>query len=216
MRNLTSRQQEVLDCILVQMKEMGRPPTRAEIARKMGFKSINAAEQHLKALAKKNVIELVPGASRGITLLGDYAQDIVDSSQLGGLPIIGRVAAGEPIFSEEHIEGHWQLESNTFRPKADYLLRVEGESMREIGIMNGDLLAVHKTQDVTQNQIVVARVDDGDVTVKRFRREDNKIYLYPENSSPEYQPIEVGPDRNISIEGLGVGVIRPDLTAFSR
>ena len=161
MRPLTKRQEQVFELVKVFIKDTGMPPTRAEIADALGFKSANAAEEHLKALAKKGVIEMVPGASRGIRLAAEE-----ETEQLG-LPLIGRVAAGEPILAEQHIESHCQVEASLFKPAADYLLRVNGMSMKDIGIMDGDLLAVHRTQIAVNGQVVVARVDD-DVTVKRL------------------------------------------------
>ncbi|NRA25559.1 MAG: repressor LexA, partial [Oleispira sp.] len=173
------------------------PPTRAEIANKLGFRSPNAAEEHLKALARKGAIEMMPGASRGIRVLED--------PQLG-LPIIGRVAAGEPILAQEHIEDHCQIPANWFKPNADFLLEVHGESMINIGIMDGDLIAVHKTETARNGQVVVARVED-DVTVKRYQKNRNKVTLFAEND--EFDPIEVNlKDTDFAIEGLYVGVIR--------
>ena len=205
MNTLTQRQTEVLSCIRGQIEETGMPPTRSEIAKLLGFKSINAAEQHLKALAKKGVIELLPGASRGIRILCEGPENL-------GLPVIGRVAAGEPVLAQEHIEDHYKLVPAMFHPGADYLLRVHGMSMRDIGILDGDLLAVHTTRDAENGQVVVARIDE-EVTVKRFRRLDgHTVHLLPENSAPEYQPIVVDlRERELTIEGLGVGVIRNSL-----
>ncbi len=159
MKALTTRQQEVFDLIRDHISQTGMPPTRAEIAQRLGFRSPNAAEEHLKALARKGVIEIVSGASRGIRLLQE------DET---GLPLIGRVAAGEPLLAQQHIEGHYQVDPGLFKPNADFLLRVSGMSMKDIGIMDGDLLAVHKTQDVRNGQVVVARIDD-EVTVKRLK-----------------------------------------------
>lgn len=163
MKPLTPRQQQVFDLIKSKIEVTGMPPTRAEIARELGFRSANAAEEHLKALARKQVIEIVPGASRGIRILLEEEA----ANDEPGLPLIGRVAAGEPILAQEHVEMHYQVDPSMFRPQADFLLRVHGESMKDIGIMDGDLLAVHKTQDVRNGQVVVARVED-DVTVKRL------------------------------------------------
>jgi len=175
------------------------PPTRAEIAQQLGFRSPNAAEEHLKALARKGVIEIVSGASRGLRLLLEEEDDI-------GLPLIGRVAAGEPLLAQQHIEGHYQVVPGLFKPHADFLLRVSGMSMRDIGIMDGDLLAVHKTQDVRNGQVVVARIED-EVTVKRLKKQGNTVELLPENS--DFSPIVVDlRDQNFTIEGLAVGVIR--------
>ncbi|MFC3122575.1 transcriptional repressor LexA [Agaribacter flavus] len=201
MRPLTPRQQEVLDLIKSTMIETGMPPTRAEIARQLGFRSANAAEEHLKALAKKGVIDILPGTSRGIKLncaLDDEAEE--------GLPLIGKVAAGEPILAQEHVESHYKIDPAMFHPGADFLLRVSGMSMKDIGIMDGDLLAVHKTQEVRNGQVVVARVDE-DVTVKRFERKGAQILLHAENE--EFAPIKVDlATQFFTIEGLAVGIIR--------
>jgi len=199
MRPLTARQQQIFDLIKEKISETGMPPTRAEIAEFFGFKSANAAEEHLKALAKKGYIEMLPGTSRGIRLADEFAEE-------EGLPLIGRVAAGEPILAQEHVEDHYQIDGNLFRPAADYLLRVNGESMKDIGILDGDLLAVHQTQDVQNGQVIVARVED-DVTVKRFKRDGNVVYLHAENE--EFAPIKVDlTSQHFNIEGLAVGVIR--------
>ena len=190
MKALTARQQEVFDLIRDHISQTGMPPTRAEIAQRLGFRSPNAAEEHLKALARKGVIEIVSGASRGIRLL----------------QLVGRVAAGEPLLAQQHIEGHYQVDPSLFTPNADFLLRVSGMSMKDIGIMDGDLLAVHKTQDVRNGQVVVARIDD-EVTVKRLKKQGNKVELLPENS--EFKPIVVDlRQQSFTIEGLAVGVIR--------
>lgn len=200
MRPLTQRQQQVFDLIKAKIEDTGMPPTRAEIARELGFRSANAAEEHLKALAKKQVIEIIPGASRGIRIL------MQDSANDDGLPLIGNVAAGEPILAQEHIESHYQVDPQMFKPKADFLLRVHGESMKDIGIMDGDLLAVHKTQDVRDGQVVVARVDE-DVTVKRLERKGSTVLLHPENE--ELSPIKVDlTQQHLAIEGIAVGIIR--------
>ena len=167
MKALTARQQEVFDLIRDHISQTGMPPTRAEIAQRLGFRSPNAAEEHLKALARKGVIEIVSGASRGIRLLQEEEE---------GLPLVGRVAAGEPLLAQQHIEGHYQVDPSLFKPNADFLLRVSGMSMKDIGIMDGDLLAVHKTQDVRNGQVVVARIDD-EVTVKRLKKQGNKASL---------------------------------------
>ncbi len=201
MRPLTTRQQQVLDLVKNTMLETGMPPTRAEIARELGFKSANAAEEHLKALQKKGVIEILPGTSRGIKLNIDL-EDQVET----GLPLIGQVAAGEPILAQEHIEDRFKCDPSMFHPNADFLLRVKGMSMKDIGIMDGDLLAVHKTDQANNGQIVVARVDE-DVTVKRFERKGSEILLHAENE--EYNPIRVDlASQFFTIEGLAVGVIR--------
>jgi repressor LexA len=199
MRPLTPRQQQIFDLIREKISETGMPPTRAEIANFFGFKSANAAEEHLKALAKKGYIEMLPGTSRGIRLAEEFiAED--------GLPLIGRVAAGEPILAQEHVEEHYKVDGNLFRPAADYLLRVNGESMKDIGILDGDLLAVHQTTDVKNGQVIVARVED-DVTVKRFKREGNVVYLHAENE--DFAPIKVDlTSQNFNVEGIAVGVIR--------
>jgi len=194
MSALTDRQTEILALIRRRLAESGLPPTRAEIAAELGFRSPNAAEEHLKALARKGVIELVPGASRGIRLPEE------------GLPVVGRVAAGQPILAEQHIESHIQVDARLFRPRADYLLRVQGLSMRDAGILPGDLLVVHRTPEAANGQIVVARLDD-EVTVKRFERRGREVRLLPEN--PEFNPIEIDLRRApLVIEGVSVGVIR--------
>lgn len=199
MKALTARQQQVYDLIRDHINQSGMPPTRAEIASQLGFRSPNAAEEHLKALARKGVIEIISGASRGIRLL-------MEEENSEGLPLIGRVAAGEPIMAQEHIEGRYQLDPNLFKPSADFLLRVTGMSMKDIGIMDGDLLAVHKTQDVRNGQVVVARIDD-EVTVKRLKKQGNTVQLLPENN--DFQPIVIDlREQTLTIEGLAVGVIR--------
>ncbi|WMC10320.1 transcriptional repressor LexA [Oceanimonas pelagia] len=200
MKALTPRQSQVLDIIKEHIQQTGMPPTRVEIARVLGFKSANAAEEHLKALAKKGVIEIMPGTSRGIRLAGEEAEEEQ------GLPLVGRVAAGEPILAQQHIESHYRLDPALFHPSADFLLRVRGTSMKNIGIMDGDLLAVHKTREARNGQVVVARLDD-EVTVKRFQRKGSKVSLVPENE--ELSPIEVDlRTQELIIEGLAVGVIR--------
>ena len=197
MQNLTRRQEEILNLIRRYISDTGYPPTRADIAGELGFKSPNAAEEHLKALARKGAIEMIPGTSRGIRLPEDP-----------GLPIVGRVAAGSPILATEHIEDRVDLPANFFRPRADFLLRVKGDSMINAGIFDGDLLAVHKTTEASNGQIVVARIED-EVTVKRLQRtrHRNKIMLIAEND--DYDPIPVDlSEQSFSIEGLSVGVIR--------
>ena len=199
MTKLTARQAEILAFIRAYIEETGFPPTRAEIARKLGFRSANAAEDHLKALARKGAIEIIPGASRGIRVPENKDEN-------NGLPVIGQVAAGMPILAQEHIETHCQITPDFFVPKADYLLRVKGMSMKNIGIMDGDLLAVHKTTEVRNGQIVVARIGE-DVTVKRFEKNNTTITLYAENE--EFSPIVVDlTEEEVVIEGLSVGVIR--------
>lgn len=200
MLKLTKRQLEVLELIRSNIEETGYPPTRAEIAQHLGFKSANAAEDHIKALAKKGAIEIVPGASRGIRL---PQSDIPE-----GLPIIGQVAAGNPILGEENIEDYCSLTPDFFNPSADYFLRVKGESMKDIGILDGDLLAVHKTETARNGQIVVARIGE-EVTVKRLFKNKNIIELQAENT--EFEPIIIDlKEQDVVIEGLGVGVIRKE------
>jgi len=213
---LTARQQQILELIQSAITNTGSPPTRAEIATELGFKSANAAEEHLQALARKGVIELVSGTSRGIRLKSNtlrsinesrskqYSLDIPSLSQLV-LPLIGRVAAGSPILAQEHIDKTYYLENSLFQHRPDYLLKVRGMSMRDAGIMDGDLLAVQSTKDAKNGQIVVARLGD-EVTVKRFKRNHNVIELHPEN--PDYQTIIVEPGEPFEIEGLAVGLIR--------
>jgi repressor LexA len=199
---LTRRQREILDLIRRHVRNTGYPPTRAEIAQHFGFRSINAAVDHLKALARHGVIELQQGASRGIRLL----EPELDTQTL---PIIGRVAAGSPILAIEHIEERCPIDPTLFKPRADYLLRVRGASMRDAGILDGDLLAVHRTTDVLNGQIVVARLGD-EVTVKRLRRHARwpyRLQLLPEN--PSFEPIQIDlREEELTIEGLGVGVLR--------
>ena len=195
---LTKRQEQILNLIREHVHTTGYPPTRAEIAKTLGFRSANAAEEHLRALARKGAIEMVPGASRGIRL--------PEEPEDPGIPIVGQVAAGNPILAEENIEDYCTLEPGFFSPAADYFLRVRGTSMQDVGILDGDLLAVHRTQDIHNGQIVVARLED-EVTVKRFRREGHQVWLIAEN--PEFDPIEVDlRESPLEIEGLGVGVIR--------
>jgi len=196
MEKLTKRQQEVLDLIKNHIEETGYPPTRMDIANELGFRSPNAAEEHLRALARKGAIEMIPNASRGIRL---PEQDL-------GIPVVGRVAAGNPILAEENIEDYHNIPGSTFYPKAHYFLRVQGLSMKDIGIMDGDLLAVHKTQEVRNGQIVVARIED-EVTVKRFLKKRNKVTLFPENKDFEAIEVDLKHD-DFTIEGLGVGILR--------
>lgn len=201
MRPLTPRQQQILELIKDNLEATGMPPTRAEIAQRLGFRSANAAEEHLKALAKKGVIEMMPGMSRGIRLIGMESEPEPE-----GLPLIGQVAAGEPILATQHIESHYRVDEHLFRPHADFLLRVNGMSMRNIGILDGDLLAVHKTIEARNGQVVVARVDD-EVTVKRFERKGQQVLLHPENE--EFSTIVVDLSQQyFTVEGLAVGVIR--------
>lgn len=196
---LTARQRQVLELVREHIEASGMPPTRAEIALALGFRSANAAEEHLRALARKGVIELVPGASRGIRLK--------DSCQEGdSLPLVGRVAAGRPILAEEHIQGRYRVDPALFRPRPHYLLQVQGMSMKDAGIFDGDLVAVHRTPEVRSRQIVVARLED-EVTVKRYRQEGKIVWLMPENA--DFEPIRVDLDRQpIVIEGVVVGVMR--------
>ena len=198
---LTARQAEILELIRSYIAEEGCPPTRAEIADSLGFRSPNAAEDHLRALERKGAIEMIPGSSRGIRLL--------DEDEEYGLPVVGRVAAGEPILAEQNIEDYCQIEADTFHPRADYLLRVKGDSMQDIGIHDGDLLAVHHTSHVENGQVVVARLDD-EVTVKRFRQRGSIVRLMPEN--PAYEPIRVDlREQVLYIEGLAVGILRKQI-----
>lgn len=199
MNRLTGRQEQVLDFIRDYLAETGFPPTRSEIAQEMGFKSPNAAEEHLRALARKGAIEMLPGTSRGIRL--------PISEQLG-LPIVGQVAAGSPILAEESIADYCDIPPDLFSPRADYLLAVKGTSMMDVGIYEDDLLAVHKTDQARSGDIVVARIDD-EVTVKRLEtsRSKHKVALIAEN--PDFDPIVVDlRDRAFAIEGISVGVIR--------
>ena len=198
MDELTPRQEEILELIRAKFEATGLPPTRAEIARQLGFRSVNAAEEHVKALARKGLIELTPNASRGIRL-----------TQGGGLPVVGKVAAGRPILAEQNIEGSYQIDRSLFIPRADYLLRVRGMSMVNAGILDGDLIAVHRTPEARSGQIVVARVND-EVTVKRFKKRGSQVQLLAEN--PEFEPIVLDLKHDsLTIEGLGVGVIRNTL-----
>jgi repressor LexA len=199
MSDLTPRQREILKLIQDSLIETGMPPTRAEIAAEMGFKSPNAAEEHLRALQKKGVLDLIPGASRGIQLKDSLREQL-------GLPLIGRVAAGRPILAEEHIEARYQIDPKIFQPKAHYLLKVKGMSMKDIGIMDGDLVAVHRTPEVRNRQIVVARLEN-EVTVKRYKQEGSTVWLLPENE--EFEPIRVNTrEEEVIIEGIVVGVLR--------
>jgi repressor LexA len=215
---LTDRQQQILDLVQSAIARTGAPPTRAEIAAELGFRSPNAAEEHLQALARKGVIELVGGTSRGIRLQPDalkklnqmrgkqFMLPLPSLSQLT-LPLVGRVAAGSPILAQEHIDQTYVVEATMFARRPDYLLRVRGMSMRDAGIMDGDLLAVKQTKDVKNGQIVVARLGD-DVTVKRFKRVRNHIELLPEN--PDFKPIivKLSDGEQFEIEGIAVGLIR--------
>lgn len=214
---LTERQQQILDLVRNAIERTGAPPTRAEIAAELGFRSANAAEEHLQALARKGVIELVGGTSRGIRLKSDTLRAVNETrgrqfnlplpslSQLS-LPLVGRVAAGSPILAQEHIDQTYMVEASMFARKPDYLLKVRGMSMRDAGILDGDLLAVQKAKDAKNGQIVVARLGD-EVTVKRLHRTRTGIELLPEN--PDFEPIVVRPDdADFELEGLAVGLIR--------
>ena len=193
---LTARQEQVLNVIRQYVADTGYPPTRADIARELGFKSANAAEDHLRALERKGAIEIIAGASRGIRL-----------TETAGIPIVGRVAAGSPVLATEHIEDYCELSPGFFSPQADYLLRVTGDSMKDVGILDGDLLAVQNTQTARDGQIVVARIED-EVTVKRLKRSgSHTVKLLPENA--DYEPIVVDlRQMECVIEGISVGVIR--------
>lgn len=205
MSKLTKRQAEILEFLREWIEEHGYPPTRIEIAQTLGFRSPNAAEDHLKALARKGAIEMISGASRGIRLVETSDEDaplVADNE----LPVIGRVAAGSPILAQQHIDSTCPLNPDFFKPRADYLLQVRGMSMKDAGILDGDLLAVHITREARNGQLVVARIDD-EVTVKRYQRRGRKVWLLPENA--DFQPIEVDlASQELIIEGLGVGVIR--------
>ncbi|HEX5357259.1 MAG TPA: transcriptional repressor LexA [Aquabacterium sp.] len=226
---LTPRQQEIFELIQRAIARTGAPPTRAEIATELGFKSANAAEEHLQALARKGVIELVGGTSRGIRLKAGTLRTVNETRKRSGdapsnvlpfnlplpgleqlvLPLVGRVAAGSPILAQEHVEQTYSVEPGLFARRPDYLLRVKGMSMKDIGIMDGDLLAVARTRDARNGQIVVARIGD-EVTVKRFQRTAKGIELLPEN--PDFKPILVSPDQDdFELEGLAVGLIRNQL-----
>jgi len=199
---LTARQRQILDWIRGYLETNGMPPTRAEIAIGLGFSTPSSAEDHLKALARKGAIEMLPGASRGLRL-----KEMPGMPLQGALPLVGRVAAGHPILAVENIESHYRVDPALFSPRADYLLRVHGESMRDAGILDGDLLAVHRTGEARNGQIVVARVGGDEVTVKRFRRRGREIVLMPENAA--FEPIVIDPRATaFAIEGIGVGLVR--------
>ncbi len=226
---LTERQQQILDLIREAVANTGFPPTRAEIAHKLGFRSANAAEDHLRALARKGVIELTAGASRGIRLTdsaADFTSDEIDSTddqvrssdtlervrlrtppEMGRMlvPLIGRVAAGYPMLAAENIEKEISVDPNLFAQQPDYLLKVKGLSMRDVGILDGDLLAIKKTNEARNGQIIVARIDD-EVTVKRLNKKANRIELLPEN--PDFEPIVIQPGQEFSVEGIALGLIR--------
>jgi repressor LexA len=209
MRELTPRQQEILALIRQHIADTGFPPTRAEIAKQLGFRSANAAEEHLKALARKGVIELTSGASRGIRLLqvSDARHPALQAVGITfSLPLIGRVAAGSPLLAQEHVEASYALDPSLFGERPDYLLKVRGMSMRDAGILDGDLLAVRRSTEARNGQIVVARVGD-DVTVKRWQRRGQIVELLPEN--PDFSPIVIDTRREaLALEGIGVGLVR--------
>jgi len=199
MLELTPRQRQILVLIQDVISETGRPPTRAEIAQHLGFRSVNAAEDHLRALQRKGVLELISGSSRGIKLKDSLREQI-------GLPLVGQVAAGQPILAEQHIEAHYQVDPQIFSEIPHYLLRVRGMSMKDVGILDGDLVAVHRTPEVRNRQIIVARLED-EVTVKRYRQEGHCVWLLPENS--DFEPIRVDlRQQPLIIEGVVVGVVR--------
>jgi repressor LexA len=200
MSDLTPRQRQILELIQDAIAENGMPPTRAEIAEQLGFKSANAAEEHLRALERKGVLEILPGASRGIQLKDSLREQM-------GLPLIGRVAAGKPILAEENIESRFQVDPKIFQPRAHYLLKVKGMSMKDAGILDGDLVAVHRTPEVRNRQIVVARLEN-EVTVKRYKQAGGSIvWLMPENE--EFEPMRVDlKEQSLIIEGVVVGVLR--------
>jgi repressor LexA len=222
MLKLTARQEQILNLIREAIENTGFPPTRAEIANELGFKSANAAEEHLQALARKGAIEISPGTSRGIRLCNDWGAER-GADRFGGagggsqlalphpallqlaLPLVGRVAAGSPILAQEHIETTYNVDPNLFAAKPDYLLKVRGMSMRDAGIMDGDLLAVKKTDTARNGQIIVARLGD-DVTVKRYRKTGSLIELLPEN--PDFKTIRVDEPEQFALEGLAVGLMR--------
>jgi len=210
MLKLTARQEQILNLIREAIDNTGFPPTRAEIANELGFKSANAAEEHLQALARKGAIEISPGTSRGIRLLGaapvSEALPQVPAGMLMALPLVGRVAAGSPILASEHVEATYNVDPAMFSSKPDFLLKVRGESMRDIGIMDGDLLAVKKVDSAKNGQIVVARIGN-EVTVKRYRKTGSLVELLPENA--DFKIIQVDPaSDDFALEGLAVGLMR--------
>ena len=209
MIKLTARQEEILNLIRDAIENTGFPPTRAEIAAELGFKSANAAEEHLQALARKGAIEISPGTSRGIRLLGPVVEALPmmpPPSLMIALPLVGRVAAGSPILAQEHVEATYSVDPAMFSARPDFLLKVRGESMRDAGIMDGDLLAVKKVDSAKNGQIVVARIGD-DVTVKRYKKTGSLVELFPEN--PDFKVIRVDPAVDeFTLEGLAVGLMR--------
>ncbi len=216
MIKLTARQEQILNLIKDAIENTGFPPTRAEIANELGFKSANAAEEHLQALARKGAIEISPGTSRGIRLIGaasaaasaaaaGQALPKVPAALLMSLPLIGRVAAGSPILAQENLEASYNVDPALFSARPDFLLKVRGWSMRDAGIMDGDLLAVKKIDSAKNGQIVVARIGD-EVTVKRYKKTGTLIELFPEN--PDFKVITVTPEDEFALEGLAVGLMR--------
>ena len=208
--SLTNRQKEILTFIADHISNIGYPPTRNELSKHFGFRSPNAAESHLRVLEHKGVIRIAAGQSRGITLTSLAHENLPASNSLRiPLPLIGRVAAGSPVLAQENIENEYKVDPALFSSRPHYILRVEGHSMRDAGILDGDLLAVYRTPEAQNGQIVVARLDD-EVTVKRFQRKDHLVSLLPEN--PDFEPIEVDlRQQELVIEGLGVGIIRSHL-----
>ena len=206
MIKLTARQEQILNLVKDAIGNTGFPPTRAEIARELGFKSANAAEEHLQALARKGAIEISPGISRGIRLLGVHTETRMPAALMLSLPLIGHVAAGSPILAQQHVEANYNVDPAMFSAKPDFLLKVRGWSMRDAGIMDGDLLAVKKIDSASNGQIVVARIGD-DVTVKRYRKTGSMLELLPEN--PDFSIITVDPQSDeFVLEGLAVGLLR--------
>jgi repressor LexA len=202
MRELTPRQKQILLLVQNVIHDTGMPPTRAEIARTLKFRSVNAAEEHLRALERKGVLELLPGTSRGIRLKDSLREQM-------GLPLVGRVAAGAPLLAEEHIEARYQIDPQIFKKQPHFLLRVQGMSMRDAGILDGDLVAVHRTPDVRNRQIIVARLEN-EVTVKRYKQEGHRVWLMPEN--PDFLPIQVDlREQAMTIEGVVVGIVRDSM-----
>jgi repressor LexA len=213
MLKLTARQEQILNLIKEAIDNTGFPPTRAEIAQELGFRSANAAEEHLQALARKGAIEISPGTSRGIRLVGTTGTGaeaasvpVVPAALLMALPLVGRVAAGSPILAQEHVEATYSVDPAMFSAKPDFLLKVKGWSMRDAGICDGDFLAVKKVDSAKNGQIVVARIGD-EVTVKRYRKNGSSIELLPEN--PDFSVITVNPQTDeFALEGLAVGLLR--------
>ena len=207
MLKLTARQEQILNLIKEAIENTGFPPTRAEIAAELGFKSANAAEEHLQALARKGAIEISPGTSRGIRLVGASVEQIPmpPPNHMMSLPLVGRVAAGSPILAQEHVEATYNVDAAMFAARPDFLLKVKGWSMRDAGIMDGDFLAVKKIDSAKNGQIVVARLGD-EVTVKRYRKTGDLVELLPEN--PDFNIIAVSPDEEFALEGLAVGLMR--------